>query len=80
VGGVGLFPVVISGIEVSGDVCGSWSQVNDSYELVGSLAFLADGAEGLKVIDVTDKANPIFVMEYGTQYAQSTWWIATGDS
>ncbi|MFQ5869575.1 MAG: hypothetical protein ACE5JC_06710, partial [Candidatus Zixiibacteriota bacterium] len=34
---IAVLPVIASGIEVSGDVWGTWSPVNNPYEVVGEL-------------------------------------------
>jgi hypothetical protein len=58
-------PKLIGDINTSGrtkDLC-----------LAGNYCFLADGAAGLKVIDISNPKAPIFIAAYDTEYAYGVW-------
>ena len=40
---------------------------------MGNRCYLADGSGGLKVVDITDPYNPVFLAAYTTPYAYGVW-------
>lgn len=58
-------PVLIADINTSGRT--------KDVQAVGNRCYLADGSGGLKVVDITDPYNPVFLAAYTTPYAYGVW-------
>ncbi|RKX20273.1 MAG: hypothetical protein DRP26_01985 [Candidatus Zixiibacteriota bacterium] len=58
-------PVLIANLNTSG-------RTKDVH-LVGNYCYLADGSKGLKIVDISDPYNPVFIAAYDTPYAYGLW-------
>jgi hypothetical protein len=58
-------PELISSLNTSG-------RTKDVH-VVNNYCYLADGSGGLKIIDITNPASPVFLAAYSTPYAYGVW-------